>query len=1030
MDLFNRFSHKKTCRILADESSRVARKYKHFKEFLDHNHACLSGIADLENLYHGGAAFEMEPVRSTCDGIIQAAHDLTRCLNQMAEGRYEALLPAVEKITAGIRRRLAERPDYGSIPFVLPLDDVRRDMVGFTGSKAANLAAVRNDVGLPVPAGFVITAAASLHFFDHNQLMAAIETALAGIAACAPEERAERCRALQEKILAGSVPTALASAIRSAFDRLAAEAGGVVHVAVRSSAVGEDTAASFAGQYHTELNVAADGVLDAYKLVLASKYSERAVLYRLSKGFDEWDTPMAVLCVAMVSSRHSGVMYTRDPSSAESETMKVGVTAGMGEGLVSGEVSGDILQVDRSTGRIASRESAGQTSELNIDLRHIEELAQYGLRVERFFEAPQDIEWALDPQGKVFILQSRPISFWGVPQAADRVPVALLPDHPILLQEGRPASPGVASGVAFIAEVDVTRVPENCILVARSASPEYAKFMDSLNGIITDFGSPASHLASVAREFGVPAVFGTRVATQVIRAGMDITLTAENATVYQGLISSIRASGRSGKKAIFESPMSLRLRAVLDDISPLNLTDPESPDFSPEGCRTLHDIVRFAHEKAVQAMFGMATETDDSVVSARLSFNIPILLHFIDLGGGLSAGLTSCDSVTPDHIESIPMKALWKGLSHPGINWSSAVNLDFHNLMTVMASSAVGGGGLPGGDSYAIVTEDYLNLSVKFGYHFANVDAFCGANPGQNYITLKFGGGVGAYYGKLLRIGFLTGVLRKLGFAVRASGDILEAQVSGLDRLSTEEALDQLGRLLATSRLLDVGIRSQQDVDEFMEAFFRGEYDLLNLRLKKDLPGFHTPIGDWELAAEAEDTVYVQDGSRWAGAVSAKVAGVMTRMMGAKYQQFLDTIDAYFHFPLAIAKDSFVEKGEVSLQVKPTAGKIDQAGGLAFGIRNIGNYFVLRVNALEDNLILFEFVNSRRFERQSVARTIKTGQWHRLRVVVDGSRIAGFLNDELLIEHTAARSAAGHVGLWTKADSVTSFKDLRFSTAR
>ena len=406
------------------------------------------------------------------------------------------------------------------------------------------------------------------------------------------------------------------------------------------------------------------------------------------------------------------------------------------------------------------------------------------------------------------------------------------------------------------------------------------------------------------------------------------------------------------------------------------------------------------------------------------------MLHFIDLGGGLSAGLTSCDGVTPDHILSVPMKALWKGLSHPGINWSSAVNLDFRNLMTVMASSAVGGGGLPGGDSFAIVTEDYLNLSVKFGYHYANVDAFCGVNSGQNYVTLKFGGGVGAYYGKLLRIGFLTGVLKKLGFAVRASGDILEAQVSGLDRTATEEALDQLGRLLATSRLLDVGIRSQQDVDEFMEAFFRGEYDLLNLRSKKELPGFHTPIGDWELTAEAGDTVYVQDGSRWAGAVSAGVAGVMTRMLGAKYQQFLDTIDAYFHFPVAIAKDSFVEKGEICLQVKPTAGKIDQAGGLAFGIRNIGNYFVLRVNALEDNLILFEFVNNRRFERQSVARTIKADQWHRLRVAVDGSRIAGYVDDQLLIEYTADRSAAGYVGLWTKADSVTSFKDLRFPAAK
>ncbi len=553
-----------------------------------------------------------------------------------------------------------------------------------------------------------------------------------------------------------------------------------MHVAVRSSAVGEDTAASFAGQYHTELNVAADRVLDAYKLVLTSKYSERAVLYRLSKGFDEWDTPMAVLCVAMVASRHSGVIYTRDPHSTESENMKIGTTVGMGEGIVSGEVSGNILEVDRSTGHVAPQASAGQGSEATIDLRHIKELAQYGLRLERFFGAPQDVEWAIDPQGRIFILQSRPIAFWGLPQASERVPAVIPAGYPLLFQAGQPASQGVAAGKAFVAEVDVREVPEGSILVARSASPEYAKFMDSLDGIITDFGSPACHLASVAREFGVPAVFGTRVATELIKTGMEITMTAENAAVYQGRIPSIRTSGRSGKKAIFESPMSLRLRAVLDDVSPLNLTDPESPNFSPEGCQSLHDIVRFAHEKAVQAMFAMGAETDDAVVSARLSFNIPIMLHFIDLGGG-----------------------------------------------------------------------------------------------------------VGAYYGKLLRIGFLTGVLKKLGFAVRAGGDILEAQVSGLDRSATEEALDQLGRLLATSRLLDVGIRSQQDVDEFMEAFFRGEYDLLNLRSKNELPGFHTPIGDWALAAEAGDTVYVQDGSRWAGVVSAGVSGVMTRMMGAKYQQFL-----------------------------------------------------------------------------------------------------------------------------------------------
>ena len=115
----------------------------------------------------------------------------------------------------------------------------------------------------------------------------------------------------------------------------------------------------------------------------------------------------------------------------------------------------------------------------------------------------------------------------------------------------------------------------------------------------------------------------------------------------------------------------------------------------------------------------------------------------------------------------------------------------------------------------------------------------------------------------------------------------------------------------------------------------------------------------------------IQDGSKWAGRFSLALANRLNRMIGAKYQQFLDNIQAYFYFPLAIAKDGFVSNGMVSAGVMPVAGLIDQAGGIAFGIQNIGNYFVFRLNSLEDNLILFEYVNSRRIERQSVTRPLE-----------------------------------------------------------
>jgi pyruvate,water dikinase len=470
--------------------------------------------------------------------------------------------------------------------------------------------------------------------------------------------------------------------------------------------------------------------------------------------------------------------------------------------------------------------------------------------------------------------------------------------------------------------------------------------------------------------------------------------------------------------------MFLRLREVLDLITPLNLTDSKDSSFSPAGCRSVHDIVRFCHEVSLRTMFGLMGEASESVVSEKLSFNIPISLHFIDIGGGLQDGLSSCDRITPESIRSVPMNAFWRGLSHPGINWSSAVGLDMRNLATLMSASA--GGDLPGGDSYALVSRDYANISIKFGYHYCNVDSLCGEDASQNYVTMQFSGGVGSYYGKVLRIDFLSRVLTRLGFAVTVTGDTISASLKGFDQSAQEQALDQLGRLLASSRLLDVGIRSQEDIDRMAEAFFRSEYDYMNMGRAYALPGFYVPEGDWAWQAASDGMRLIQDGSKWAGRFSLTLADRLNRMIGSKYQQFLDNIQAYFYFPLAIAKDGFLSNGMVSAGVMPVAGFIDQAGGIAFGIQNIGNYFVFRLNSLEDNLILFEYVNSLRIERESVTRPLKSGRWYRLKVHIKDRQLTAFIDDEPVMTYAAERSLAGHTGLWTKADSVVWFNDFKF----
>jgi pyruvate,water dikinase len=278
-----------------------------------------------------------------------------------------------------------------------------------------------------------------------------------------------------------------------------------------------------------------------------------------------------------------------------------------------------------------------------------------------------------------------------------------------------------------------------------------------------------------------------------------------------------------------------------------------------------HDVIRFSHEIAMKEMFFLSDSGGGGAMSVKLKSNIPLVLYCIDLGGGLKEMLTTCDTITPDHIESVPMKALWSGFTHPGITWSGSVNFDFGNLMTLIASSATAeiGGGMPGGDSYATLSRDYLNLSAKFGYHFANVDAFCCEEEAQNHILLQFSGGVGSYVGKSLRINFLANVLGRLGFTITVTGDLLEASIKGYDMKLMEYTLDRLGRLLASSRLLDMAIPNQIQVDRMTEAFFNGEYDFLNQGQNSRLPGFYTHVGQWERIEESSMSFFPADGSAY-----------------------------------------------------------------------------------------------------------------------------------------------------------------------
>ncbi|HTG01713.1 MAG TPA: PEP/pyruvate-binding domain-containing protein [Nitrospirota bacterium] len=1038
-------SRRQSCLPLESTQGPQVLKYRSFRTFLEHNRAALTVIAELEQIYYSGKPLSLTRIRTRYEWLWEAALGAVASLGAITGKAQPELETVLRALDARITAELEPVYDSGSIGRVLPFEKIGVDSVHAVGAKAAHLARIGNELSLPVPPGFSVTTNSTNLFLKETGLAEFIARQLAQFEPDNLEDVERSSDEIRTALMNAPFPPGLLRELLQAYHDLEAKTHAGVRVAVRSSAVGEDTEATFAGQYETVLNVTEAGLADAYKRVLASKYTSHAITYRLRSGLSDQETPMAVAIVAMINPRSSGVMYTAGAAEHDSDLISINSVWGLAEQLVAGNASPDVLVCDRRTHRITERRigrrdeamvnlpqggtglrmlTTRERDTASLDDASALRLAKYGVKLEEFFGTPQDVEWALDEAGRLCILQSRPLGIGeGGAPAGNAADIA---GYEVLCAKGTAAAPGAASGSVHLLRegAEAGPVPAGAVLVARTASPDLAKYIGSVNGIVTDIGSAASHLASVAREFGVPLIVDAADATATLRDGDIVTMTANPPRVYAGRVNELAGLMRPAKRPVFGSPVHRRLRRALDAISPLNLLDAAAADFSPEACTSVHDVIRYTHERAMQAMFGLTDEAD-AVRSTKLNAVIPLELRLIDIGGGLKAGLSTCSDITPGDVESAPFRAIWKGFTHPGVSWEGTLGLSPNKLLTRLSSAATSEfGPAPGGTSYAILAADYMNLSVKFGYHFATIDALAGDTSSQNYVSLQFTGGAGSYYGKSLRIAFLGSVLAQLGFQVKTSGDMLEGTITNYDRPSLEDKIDQIGRLLASSRLLDMALSKQEDVERMTDGFFRGEYDYLAHRRNEGLGSFYTHGGLWKRTDDGGQPACMQDGSRAGFTISSGVAGAIGKLAGQALQEFLDNVEAYYYFPLAVKKDLQVADGTMHLDVKPVSGNIDRAGGLIFGMTDVSNYFVLRINALEDNIILFEYVNSRRIERARIRKEIPAGQWYTLGAEIRGNMITGFLNGEAVLDFRADKNVRGYIGLWTKADSVTLFRDL------
>ncbi|MDH3813373.1 MAG: PEP-utilizing enzyme [Acidobacteriota bacterium] len=802
------------------------RRYHALRLLLAANTQALSAMAAMEQAAIKGGGFGMTFVRSHCTAVGVNVFKMVRNLDILAPEKYTLLFDRLEEIQHRIDDDLATIPTPGDVPHVLPMAEIQHTHIDVTGSKMATLGEVANVVGLSVPGGFVITTSAFDRLIAANDIQPEISRLLQAYQSEKLDELFVLSSKLQQLILTAEVPPEIADAIVAGAE--AAEPAPYSTFALRSSALGEDSAgASFAGQYETLLNVRRSNLVASYLEIVASTYTPQAMQYRKRHGLREDQVAMSVGCLEMIDARSGGVVYSGNPGDDRDSDIYISSAWGLPKSIVDGRFASDLIIVKRAEPpTISSRDIGDKRNQFVLHPREgvrradvpdamqrqpsladheALAIADAAMKLESHFGTLVDVEWAMTHAGDIVILQCRPLT--QLRESTDRSLPADTPKP--LISGGVNASPGAAAGpVHWVTrDMDALSFSRNSVLALVQPLPRWAALLDRTAAVVAEEGGIAGHLATVARELGVPAILGAGSLAD-LENGFEVTVDASGRAVYAGTIDALIEQRAAHPEQVADSPVRRTLRTVLTHISLLNLVDPKGLDFTPENCKTMHDITRFCHEQAVREIFAFGTETKfPEYASKQLHHNVPMQWWILDLGGGFGQPVSG-KYVRLEDIACKPMLALWDGMV--AVPWDGPPATSRRGLASILFEATANPAlaspfKKPYADrNYFIISEHFLNLQSRFGFHFTNVEALAGPRLEENYLSFSFKGGAADLERKAARARFIGDLLAELSFDTEVIEDVVNARRTSLDHQDVEQGLRVVGYLLMHTRQLDM----------------------------------------------------------------------------------------------------------------------------------------------------------------------------------------------------------------------------------
>jgi pyruvate,water dikinase len=850
--LWKHFRREKALETQAEKDLR--KKYNEFLSVLYENEYCLDLITRLEEKLYNNQLISFPYLKAMISNLSKHIALIVESLIQLSGGEHLELREKVMVLDRSISQSLTGRTVKVSTPLVIPLAEVKKDIADKVGNKMANLGDMINCCSLPIPGGFTATACAYTHLLDYNNLPEKIHDVLAHLDAEDGKQLMDAEKTIKKLFSEAIVPPEIEHAIRHQSEKYEEEKGRPVFWAVRSSAIGEDLAeSSFAGQFSSVLNVRTDQLLEVYKEVAASKYNARVIVYRRMRNIRDDDVAMSVGFIEMIDPACSGVIYSLNPIESDQPEMVINAVWGVGELLVEGVISADVYVVGRSLGYPLLRM---ETAEKEIYLKRLPEgglqqlpvaqdkigkrclnddqlgrLAELAMRIEHHFGSPQDIEWCIDAEDNIFIVQSRPLR---ICKRAERKRPSRRVEAKIINDQAQPISHGIGSGTVIKATSvqDLPhRVPDGTILVLKNSSPRFISVLRKVAAVIVENGNWTDHMASVIREFSIPCLVRASGIFQELEDGQKITVDADEGIIYSGIITIPQGEWETLPQSCAYAQATTS-HHLLEDMAkfifPLHLTDPRQVTFNPESCQTWHDILRYCHETALNEMFALAGKNRLQSVKNifKVTTELPVSLYVLDIMGNTIKGSRK-SSISADLVASLPFQKLWQGMSDPDVNWHGPQQvIHATDLLSAMLRNPLSETEFLDTRSYAVVTQEYLNLSLSMGYHYIVLDCYLSSDTFNNYIALSFKGGAAAAEKRTLRVRFIGAVLGHMEFHVTTSGDFLKARLKSKTSEEFGKKLYTIGQLVGVSRFLDLAMSDELQVQELVNHFEAHDFSL------------------------------------------------------------------------------------------------------------------------------------------------------------------------------------------------------------